>query len=106
VIFSLEALQAEQGDCFLLHFGDPRAPQVMLVDSGPGRDVYDARLKARLNALRSHVGALELPLVVSSHIDDDHIGGVLTLVQDVELGAFDVKIKCLWHSVVPRPTAP
>ncbi len=98
VIFSLEALQAEQGDCFLIHFGDTGAPQVMLVDGGPGRDVYDARLKARLNALRSHFGALELSLVVCSHIDDDHIGGVLALVQDVELGALDIKINCLWHN--------
>ena len=98
MIFSLEALQAEQGDCFLLHFGDDDAPQVLLVDGGPGRDVYDARLKSRLEALKSHFGALELPLVVCSHIDDDHIGGVLALVEDVELGALDVTINCLWHN--------
>jgi hypothetical protein len=53
---------------------------------------------ARLNALRTHFGELELPLVVCSHIDDDHIGGVLALVQDVELGALDITIECLWHN--------
>lgn len=98
MIFSLEALQAEQGDCFLLHCGDDADPIVLLVDGGPGRDVYDARLRNRLLALRSRFGALALPLVVCSHIDDDHVGGVLALVEDVESGALDIGINCLWHN--------
>ena len=98
-IFTLEALQAEQGDCFLLHFGPTQKPQLVLVDGGPSGDTYADVLEPRLHALRQHFGArLELPLVVCSHIDDDHIGGVLALVQATQHPPAPATIDCLWHN--------
>jgi glyoxylase-like metal-dependent hydrolase (beta-lactamase superfamily II) len=91
-VFTLEAMQSEQGDCFILHFGDPSEPQFLLVDGGPGREVWHGRLKGRLAALSERFGTIELPLVVCSHIDDDHIGGVLALVQDVGMNAVTLAV--------------
>jgi beta-lactamase superfamily II metal-dependent hydrolase len=75
VIFSLEALQAGAGDCLLLHYGPARAPRFLLIDGGEG-GTYARTLKPRLESL--HHPRLELALV--SHIDDDHIHGVLDLL--------------------------
>jgi beta-lactamase superfamily II metal-dependent hydrolase len=98
-IFTLEALQAEQGDCFLLHAGSTRKPQLLLVDGGPSGDTYPDVLEPRLRTLGQHFGArLELPLVVCSHIDDDHIGGVLALVQATQHPRAPATIDCLWHN--------
>jgi hypothetical protein len=101
VIFTLEALQAEQGDCLLLHFGSDDSPQFVLVDGGPEDVTYAAVLEPRLKQLGARFagGPLPLPLVVCSHIDDDHIGGLLDLFRAVANWSNDVvKVECLWHN--------
>jgi hypothetical protein len=97
-IFSLEAFQAEQDDCFLLHFGANEGPRFLVVDGGPGSKVYEQRLKPRLSALAQRFGPFELPLAVCSHIDSDHIGGVLALMEEVAWGAPPARVACLWHN--------
>jgi glyoxylase-like metal-dependent hydrolase (beta-lactamase superfamily II) len=77
-IFSLEAFNAEQGDCFPITFGDESEPTFLVVDGGPDRETYDGRLKPRLLELAGK-GRLALPLVACSHIDSDHIGGILVI---------------------------
>jgi len=81
-MFSLEALEARHGDSLLLHFGDPAAPRLILIDGGP-RGVYNARLRKRLEALkksRANSGALQIDIAMVSHLDDDHIAGISDLV--------------------------
>jgi hypothetical protein len=97
-VFTLEAFNAEEGDCFLLAFGDQSEPQFILVDGGPGRTTYDDRLKPRLDELTSRHGRIELPLVGCSHIDSDHIGGLVALLDDVVYGGTPISIDCLWHN--------
>jgi beta-lactamase superfamily II metal-dependent hydrolase len=98
-VFSLEVLQAEQGDCLLIHFGPADAPQTVLVDGGPAGLTYPDVLEPRLRRLAQRRGApVELPLVVCSHIDDDHIGGVLDLVQAVAAKQTSTTIGSLWHN--------
>lgn len=111
MVFSLEALRAQHGDCLLLHFGEPSAPRTVLIDGGPG-PVYGETLKPRLLQLRDHLialgrikagDALPLELAMVSHIDDDHIGGLLALAEDPGGGlglncASWVVPKTLWHN--------
>ena len=101
MIFTLEALQAEQGDCFIVHFGADHAPQFLLVDGGPEDVTYSQVLAPRLGQLRARLaqGPLPLPLVVCSHIDDDHIGGVLDMFKAIDGWPNDlVAVNCLWHN--------
>ena len=50
MIFTLEALPAEEGDCLLLHWGTVAKPKIALIDGGPGR-VYEDHLRPRLEEI-------------------------------------------------------
>jgi beta-lactamase superfamily II metal-dependent hydrolase len=79
VIFTLEALRAEQGDCLLLHYGKAAGElKRILIDGGPA-GVYGKTLGPRLDALRSG-DRTQLRMVMISHIDDDHISGIADLL--------------------------
>lgn len=77
---TFEALNAEHGDCLLIHFTDAEgARRLWLVDGGPS-PVFRDRLSKRIDQLRG--GApLRLDLAMVSHIDDDHINGLLALLR-------------------------
>ena len=77
-LFDLTLLPAGQGDSILLEYGDPAAPHRMLVGGGPAR-CYDG-LAARLAELPADRRRIEL--LVLTHVDADHIEGVLNLVND------------------------
>jgi len=120
MLFTLEALDARQGDALLLHFGETRQPRLVLIDGGPGSSTWNERLRARLAKIRSAVtpspaDALVLDLLMVSHIDDDHIGGVLAMTRVMQEAReeqtpapFD--ILGLWHNafedLVGDPAAP
>jgi hypothetical protein len=85
MILTLEALQAKQGDCLILHYGKPDDPQLIVIDGGPA-GVYNQFLKGRLGAIRQKlVGTdpLRLKMVMVSHADDDHINGILSMTNDL-----------------------
>jgi hypothetical protein len=117
MVFSLEALAALHGDCLLLHFGRTSEPRTVLIDGGPS-PVYGATLKPRLLELRASLIALgcievddPLPLAIAmvSHIDDDHIGGLLALAEDPDGGLgltcpSWVEPKTLWHNTFDELT--
>jgi beta-lactamase superfamily II metal-dependent hydrolase len=81
MLFTLEALPAEEGDCLLLHWGTRAKPKIALIDGGPGR-VYENHLRPRLDELVANLGVAQLPLelVMVSHMDSDHIVGVKKLL--------------------------
>ena len=101
MIFTLEALDAFYGDALLLHYGDADAPQVIMIDGGP-RNTFPVRVKPRLDQLaasRAPGGRLTIPLLMVSHIDDDHIRGVLDLLQHLdETGDAPYRVQTLWHN--------
>ena len=81
MIFTLEALEAKHGDSLLLHYGTKKSPQLIVIDGGP-QGVYNKSLRPRLEELRDKRapgGSLPVRLLMVSHIDDDHIRGVLDL---------------------------
>jgi hypothetical protein len=107
VLFSLEALKAEHGDCLLLHWGTAAAPRRLLIDGGPA-GVYRETLRPRLMQLRrrgpvGQSGRLALDAVVVSHAHPDHIVGVAGLLRELrrdrERGRnARFRVKRLWHN--------
>ncbi|MEM8999940.1 MAG: hypothetical protein AAGB24_06720 [Bacteroidota bacterium] len=85
MIFSLEVLKAKHGDCLVLHYGDANDPKIIVVDGGPGR-VYEDHLKPRLLEIKNELApnaSLPLAMVMVSHMDDDHVNGILDLTSDI-----------------------
>jgi hypothetical protein len=81
--FALEALEARKGDSLLLHYGKDSDPKLIVVDGGPA-GVFNTSLRPRLDeikAQRSPAAPLPIRMVMVSHIDDDHINGILQMVR-------------------------
>jgi hypothetical protein len=76
----LRVIQAEFGDCLVLEYGSAAAPRFLLVDGGPDQ-IYPLHLKSELAAIAAAGGRLDL--VVLSHVDQDHIIGLLDLFADL-----------------------
>jgi hypothetical protein len=76
-MFTFEALQAQHGDCFLLRW---TGNKLAVIDGGPS-GVYPI-LKERLDTLAGGK-KLAIDLMMVSHIDDDHINGLLALMTDL-----------------------
>ncbi len=91
MVFTLEALQAFWGDCLLVHAG----PHLLLIDGGPTA-TYATSLEPRLNELRGD-GPLELDMVLVSHIDGDHVQGIIALAAAQEAER-TVQVNTLWHN--------
>jgi hypothetical protein len=110
MMFTLEAVKAKHGDSLLLRYGKPGAPNLIVIDGGPsgvyGTAMAPGPLRQRLLALRearSKATPLPIKLLMVSHIDDDHIGGVLELTReltdlDKEGKALPFQIQGLWHN--------
>jgi hypothetical protein len=81
-VFEIEMLPARQGDALWLEYGDPAHPRRALIDAGTP-ETWSA-LSTRIAALAPDDRHFELLIV--SHIDKDHIGGVLPLLEDTTLG--------------------
>jgi len=100
-MFTLEALQANDGDCLMLHYGSETYRKLILIDGGP-RGIYKAVLQKRLEELRGG-GTLDVRMVMVSHIDLDHITGILDLVKNLwELQNAGkpqpYRVRSLWHN--------
>ena len=84
-MFQLEVLAAKHGDCLILHYGSASRSRMVLIDGGP-RGVYKRYLRKRLKELReadSRDRPPEFELAMVSHIDDDHIAGLLDLTKEM-----------------------
>ena len=107
MIFSLDVRRARKGDCLLLHFGDPQSPGLGIIDGGP-RSVFKPQLEPRLQKIREKrlkgdPGPLPVDLLMVSHVDDDHIQGILELTggeiqrQDAQKPTL-VQVLDFWHN--------
>jgi beta-lactamase superfamily II metal-dependent hydrolase len=94
-MFEIDMLPAGNGDCLVVIYGDAKAPNVVVIDGGV-KGTGEA-LKGRLEALRKaqHLEELVIELLVVTHIDNDHIVGVLELLDDDEA---KIEIKDLWFN--------
>ena len=78
-------LDVGQGDAMVIETGSPR--RIVVVDSGPafvswsaGRHVVAPYLRAR--------GIRRIDLLVATHPDADHVGGMVALAEEFQLGMF------------------
>ncbi|HLK99851.1 MAG TPA: MBL fold metallo-hydrolase [Myxococcaceae bacterium] len=101
-MFQIEMLPAEHGDCLVVTYGTKEEPHRILIDGGthttfPRLKKYIANLPA---------GQRHFELLIVTHIDEDHIGGVLPLLRDTELGVSfgDIWFNAWHHLAPPRRT--
>jgi len=105
-MLQLEALQANDGDCLLLHYDTGGKPGLILIDGG-STGVYRSVLQKRLDQLRGKNPVLNLRLVVVSHIDADHITGILDMFRQMSEKVNDGKqpnwkVTSLWHNAFEK----
>lgn len=85
-IFTLEMLPAREGDCLWITYGDETSKRHVLIDGG--RSATGKAVRKKIAALPEDERRLEL--IVASHVDRDHIEGLLALAEDkfggVEIG--------------------
>jgi hypothetical protein len=86
MILSLDVRRAHKGDCLLMHYGSKNDPGLVIIDGGP-KDVYKPQLRPRLEQVRTARGlskqeSLPVDVLMVSHVDDDHIQGILELTEE------------------------
>jgi hypothetical protein len=99
-MFNLRIVQANFGDCLIAEYGTAVAPRYILIDGGP-EDVFSRHLEGELRTIASAGGKLDLAAI--SHVDRDHITGLLDLLatlqdQRVNGHAELIGIDALWHN--------
>lgn len=90
MVLNVKIFPALNGDCFLISAGETN----ILIDGGYG-NTYDKFLKPYLNKIASQ--GKKLSLVVVSHIDADHISGILRFIEDNENGSI-IPVQNIWHN--------
>jgi len=83
-MFTVEMLPAKDGDCLWIEYGKKDKPHRVIIDGGP-IGAHEA-LRARIEALPIEKRKFEL--IIVTHIDSDHIAGILKLLQDPPEGMF------------------
>ena len=81
-MLKLECLGAMDGDCLVLHYRNDGVDYKILFDGGPA-GVYDAYLKPWLEQRATEDGPPKFKLGMVTHIDDDHINGILDLMNEM-----------------------
>jgi beta-lactamase superfamily II metal-dependent hydrolase len=81
-MFQIDLLPAQRGDALWITYGEPPALRHVLVDAGPSEtiDTLVPALEERIKALPGRSDRVEL--LVTTHIDADHIQGVVSLLSD------------------------
>lgn len=105
--FTFEALPAHKGDSLLLHFGTASSPRLAVIDGGPA-NTFRPALRPRLLKIKGERGLADsepLPIdwLMVSHIDDDHIKGVLELTRELAEAhdddlAPEFLVRSVWHN--------
>lgn len=105
MIFSLDVRRARKGDCLLLHFGTRNEPGLVMIDGGPS-NVYAPHLKPRLLEIKrarrlDAQEPLPVDLLMVSHVDDDHIKGILDLTREMTTATTQaplLRVLSFWHN--------
>ena len=103
-MFAIDVIGAKHGDCLIISYGDAANPRRILVDGGPP-GTYKRHLRPRLMEIkeeRGNDGPVEFELAMISHVDQDHIKGLLDLTKEMikEEGSSrdPARIKRFWHN--------
>ncbi|WP_448030894.1 hypothetical protein [Bradyrhizobium liaoningense] len=96
-----EALNAKHGDALLIRYRWKNKELLWIIDGGP-KGVWKQTLKPRLDELRGDNPELVVDLAMLSHVDEDHVTGILQMTKELaekEEGSADfLDIKRFWHN--------
>jgi len=97
-MLTLQMLPAGNGDCLWLEYGPPGATRIVIIDGGVRGTA--AALQRRIDAACRARGTsvLDVELLVVTHIDNDHILGILELLQ----ASPAIRVKDLWYNGRPQ----
>jgi len=98
-MLTLQMLPAGCGDCLWLEYGTDAARRVVIIDGGLTETA--SALRRRIDAARKArgVATLEVELMVVTHIDNDHILGIIELLK---ADAPDLHVKDIWFNGRPQ----
>ncbi len=103
-MFRLHVVQAEFGDCLLLEYGTGGKSRFTLIDGGPSSNFAD-NLEPVLRKIASKNPVLDL--TVLSHVDNDHILGLVDYFAELQAGTAGLpRPKELWHNSWGRAIDP
>ena len=103
-MFRFHIVQAEFGDCLLLEYGTSAKPHFTLIDGGPPSN-FENNLRTVLEDLAKTKAPLDL--VVLSHVDNDHIVGLVDYFAELQNGADGLPRPLdLWHNSWGRTIDP
>lgn len=88
-MFTIEMLDAYEGDALWIEYGDSQRPRRLLVDCGRKRTYRE--IARRIEKLSD-----PLELLVITHVDDDHIFGAVPLLGDGRITA--AHFKDVWYN--------
>lgn len=91
-MFRIEMLPAAHGDCLWIEYGTGREVHRILIDGGPAH----AYPSLRERILHLPAGERRFELLVITHIDADHIEGIIRLLLDAE--ALDCHFDRIWFN--------
>ena len=106
-MFTFEMLPARQGDCLWISYGPSRSPHHLVIDGGPEKArVLLSQVEHELK--QADNGSLHIDLLVVTHVDNDHIGGVLELFENFPDGLTigDVWFNAYRHLLPPDKLGP
>ncbi len=103
-MLKLRVVQARFGDCMILESGYGKRRKYTLVDGGPS-GVYEPYLRGELGKIAASGGKLDL--VVLTHVDTDHVIGLLEMVEkmkeDKDQGRPPViPVSGMWHNAFSK----
>ncbi len=90
-MYTIEMLPAKQGDCLWIEYGTKSNPNRILIDGGVV-GTYTI-LKKKIKALPEKQRYFEL--IVVTHVDRDHIEGIIRLLNDDKL---KIKVDEFWYN--------
>jgi hypothetical protein len=94
-LFSIEMFPAQQGDALWIEYGSRASPHRLLIDGGTPPTVDP--LRERILGLAP--GDRHFDLIAVTHVDTDHIGGMLRLLADRSLG---ITTDDFWFNAWPQ----
>jgi hypothetical protein len=97
-----EALNAKHGDALLIRYYHDGVERLWMIDGGPP-GVFTACLQPRLDQLRGNEESLRVDLAMVSHIDADHIAGLLQMTRGLvrrkdDGNTLPLDIQRFWHN--------
>lgn len=94
-MFNFHMIQAEHGDCFILEYGTHKKPKYILIDGGP-ETIYEHHLRNELQKINQK--GEKLDLIISTHVDNDHIIGLTELFVESYAKQKIIAFDQLWYN--------